>query len=113
MTNRRVDLLFFGILLSVLSVAYLASTRSSEPLPDRIEIPALDSELEPPAVDLPEPAFVFRFRANEGRPVVFRPRLLDEMERALAEVRSALLSSSLPREVAYASDPQPERLRAR
>lgn len=99
MANRRVDLLFFGILLSVLSVAYLASTRSSEPLPERLEIPALESELEPPAVALPEPAFVFRSRAVDPRPVAFRPRLLDEMERALAEVRSALLASSLPREV--------------
>lgn len=90
MTNRRVDLVFFGVILTVVLVAYYTTNRPSD---DEGPIPEL------PDFELPELAFEasfdfpYRVVEFEHRSV---PRLMlsRDVESALGEIRMALLNSS-------------------
>jgi hypothetical protein len=98
MTSRRVDLIYFLILLVAMGAAYQLANRPSSDTPTHLEIPALESNLEMPAVDLPDPYFAFRPVEAYRSPSVSRPGTNDEIETALARVRSVLLASATPTE---------------
>jgi len=106
MTNRRVDSICFMLLVVGGLIALLAgmfsSSRSSDEMSGELEIPALSSDLELPSVALPDPWFAFRPVSTYKSPDVSRPRFGDEVESALVEVRSALLASAVPTELARA-----------
>ena len=100
MTSRRTDAMYFGLILVVVLVVYYASTRSSDEELGPLEIPSFSAYFEPPAIALPEPGFVFRPLSTYKVPRVDRPRFADDMETALLEVRSELLATAIPTEIA-------------
>lgn len=91
--NRRMDAIYFGLLLAVFAFAYVLANRPTEEVEDVGPL-----VLEAPAVDLGiELDFEFPYDyARLQRPAPPKLRLSENMESILVEVRSALLESARP-----------------
>jgi len=91
MTNRRVDAMYFALVLIVPVIGYYAANRWSE---NRDTRPPMD--FSRPGTALEEP-FVFPIFAprTEVQPLL-EAQFADHMESALVLMRSALLASSTP-----------------
>jgi hypothetical protein len=94
MTNRRVDAIYFALLLAVSLIGYLVANRSPE------EGGTLDMPVfEPPELVL-ETSFAFPYsvvRFKSRKPPTLD--LSDNMESVLVEIRSALLEESTAVEI--------------
>jgi hypothetical protein len=94
MTNRRVDAIYFALLLAVSLIGYLVANRPSE------EGGTLDMPVfEPPELVL-ETSFAFPYsvvRFKSRKPPTLD--LSDNMESVLVEIRSALLEDSTAVEI--------------
>ena len=94
MTNRRVDAVYFALLLAVSLIGYFIANRSSD------EGGTLDMPVfEPPKLVL-ETSFAFPYSVvkfkNRKPPTL---NLSDNMESVLVEIRSALLEDSASVEI--------------
>jgi hypothetical protein len=91
MLNRRVDAVYFVILVAALAIGYYASNRSV----DEGSIPDLP-DFDPPQLTLEVPFdFPYSIPSFKTR-VVPALRISDNVESVLVEVRSSLLASSTP-----------------
>jgi hypothetical protein len=89
MTSRRVDAVYFALVLIVPVIGYYAANRWSD---DRDTGPPMD--FSRPGTTLEEP-FVFpNFAPKYELPTVLKAHFADDMESALVQMRSALLASS-------------------
>ena len=103
MAKRRVDLIYFGLLISVCLIGYAVANRSDDDVGASIVLP----DLEPPELVLEAP-FDFpyaipKFKTRSAPTLM----LSGNMEKVLSEVRASLLESSTPVE-----DHQTEQLAA-
>jgi hypothetical protein len=104
MTNRRVDAIYFALIISVAVIGYLAS----DLWPD--ETVALDlPDFSPPRLELEVPFEmpfeIVRFESPPPPTLV----LSGHMPTLLVEVRAALLESATPREVRLPREIRPSR----
>ncbi|GEM_PF-3536841 len=94
MSNRRMDLIYFMLLLFVVVVGYLAANQELDEgevvmLPD-FSLPVMDLEIP----------FEFHYDFGQyARPAPPKLVLSENMESVMIEVRSALLESSEPVEI--------------
>jgi len=111
MTSRRIDAVYFGLILLAALIAYLGSEfgsgfgtdeLSSDEIAD-FDFPELQREFEFPPIELPELAFAFsRATAYHSLDAQDRPvrQHHDAIESELIKVRSVLLATSKPTELA-------------
>lgn len=92
MSNRRVDVIFFGLLLAVSVIGYYAANRSSELSAEGSSLVLPDFSPSPLLLEIPFdfPYAIVKFKSLPAPKL----DLSDDMEAALSEVRSALLESS-------------------
>jgi hypothetical protein len=94
MTNRRVDAIYFALVLIVPVIGYYAANRWSE---NRDNQPAMD--FSRPGRALEEPFIFPLFAPRAESQTLLRAQFADHMESALVHMRSALLASSTPNEI--------------
>ncbi len=91
MTNHRMDLTYFTVLLLVAGVGYLVANRESEES-EAIVVP----DFSLPSIDLEIPFALPHAFVRFARPDPPRLELSENMESVRVEVRSVLLESSEP-----------------
>jgi hypothetical protein len=97
MTNRRVDAIYFVLIIAVAAIGYVAANRFSE-TGEILSLP--DYSPAPLVFDVPFEPFELPFqRVNFERALPPTLALSSTMESALVEVRAALLESSTMVEV--------------
>jgi hypothetical protein len=104
MTNRRVDAIYFLMIFGACAIGFFLSNRASdEPAPSVLP------DLSPPSLILEEPDlhFDFGFLSAPSYAAPEMPQLhhAGKMEWTLLELRTALLKTSVPKEI-----DQPERV---
>ena len=89
MTNRRVDAIYFVLLMAVSLAGYYFANRSTT---EGVSLDLPDFEIQPPALEEPFDFPYFIVKSER----LLRPSLdlSDDLERVLSGVRSALLESS-------------------
>jgi len=92
MASRRVDGIYFLLLLAVSVIGYYAANRPSDPSEEGVVLALPDFSLPPLVLEVPFelPYTVVKFNRLDAPTLEFS----DDMESVLGEVRSALLESS-------------------
>jgi len=109
MTNRRIDAIYFAVIIAVAAIGYVAASQFS----DEGELPSLpDYSLPPLVFDVPFEPFELPFQfVKFERAQAPTLALSSNMESALVEVRAALLESSAIVDV-ESPKPEPQRFLA-
>jgi hypothetical protein len=92
MSNRRVDAIYFVLLLAVFAIGYYAANRSSDPSEVGATLDLRDFNPPPLVLEVPYdfPVAVVKFESLVAPTL----DLSDDMESVLSEIRSALLKTS-------------------